>query len=248
MEKTASSKGLGSSIEVRLAHIDANKVRIAINTDQQLAVELEEIIASQGKEILQLIIFPKDVVFAKDSSTVVIEVKGTDTSESDTKEYTLTTDNVSEINSLLKGGSKVVVGRVARRKLTMHKKTVYIDWPYYVRCGVCSHEVSLRIDGCSRGKASNFHRKHFDAHSHDDNKYSGKRKQNRYDFSICSLHILLQNFERHPFSETSNFSLLLHVFWCKHFTKFCVKTPPLCFVLKPTKCCAPKIGVFQISD
>ena len=81
MEKIAQSKGLGSSLEVRLAHLDSKNLRIAINTDEQLKEELKDVIESNGKDLLQLIIFPKDIVFAKNSATVVINV-GEDKGES----------------------------------------------------------------------------------------------------------------------------------------------------------------------
>ena len=146
VDKIALSKGLGTSLEYRLAHLDADNSRIAINSDDALAEELSEFVTTSTTS-LQLIILPKDIVFAKNSSTVVIDIgagENSSTSENSVeKMYTLSQGKKTEINSLLNGGSKIVVGFIQQRKITMHKKTVHVDWPYYIKCGQCGNEVAF---------------------------------------------------------------------------------------------------------
>ena len=55
--------------------------------------------------------------------------------------------------------SKLVSGIVKRRTVKNNKSEKVVDWPWYIQCGKCTKQFTLRIDSDTNGLASDFKRR-----------------------------------------------------------------------------------------
>ena len=52
--------------------------------------------------------------------------------------------------------SKLVSGIVKRRTVKNNKSEKVVDWPWYMKCGKCTKQFTLRIDSDTNGRVSHF--------------------------------------------------------------------------------------------
>ena len=58
-------------------------------------------------------------------------------------------------------GSQVVEKSKTLRSVRRRGKKVQVRWPWYVRCGRCNNDYSIRIDVGHEGRVSDFKRRKF---------------------------------------------------------------------------------------
>ena len=54
--------------------------------------------------------------------------------------------------------SNLVSGSIKGRTVKNNKNEKVVDWPWYMQCGKCTKQFTLRIDSDTNGRASDFKR------------------------------------------------------------------------------------------
>ena len=97
---------------------------------------------------LQILVLRKTIAFVPNSEKIVIQVAGRssspaiDLTEEEEKILSLTEEERESINAGLKplGESVVIEGVTKRRRITSHKKTMFVLSKFYIKCGVCKND------------------------------------------------------------------------------------------------------------